>query len=95
MFNSKTMNQQTQTKMIHFSSFKKCKKRFYRRLKNVSEIQVLHLRVQKGQALIDVLDLVHAHFSGVRFAQFFTGNDLQESHQVLSVGQVHEEIVDL
>jgi hypothetical protein len=51
--------------------------------------------MEKGQAFIDVLNLVNTHFSGVRFAQFFTGNDLQESHQVLSVGQVHEEIVDL
>ena len=54
-----------------------------------------YLGVKEREALVDVLNLVHSHFAGVWFAQFLAGNDLQKSHQVLSVGQVHEEIVFL
>jgi hypothetical protein len=51
--------------------------------------------VKEGEALVDVLDLVDAHFSGVRLAQLLAGDDLQQPHQVLAVRQVDEQVVDL
>jgi len=44
--------------------------------------------VEKSEALVDVLDLVDPHFSGVGLAEFLAGNDLQQPHQVLPVGLV-------
>jgi hypothetical protein len=44
--------------------------------------------VEKSEALVDVLDLVDPHFSGVGLAEFLARNDLQQPHQVLPVGLV-------
>ncbi len=47
-----------------------------------------YLGVEKSEALVDVLDLVDPHFSGVGLAELLAGNDLQQPHQVLPVGLV-------
>jgi hypothetical protein len=54
-----------------------------------------HLGVQKGQTLVDVLDLVDPHFPRVGFAQLVAGYDFEQLHQGPSVGEVDKEVLDL
>jgi len=50
---------------------------------------------KKKQALVDVFDLVHSHFSADGFAELFSGNYFQQSHETFSVSQIDEQVVDL
>ena len=51
--------------------------------------------MQECEALVDVLDLVDPHLAGVGLAELLAGDDLQKPHEVLSICEVHEEIIDL
>ena len=62
---------------------------------NVATADSFYLGVEEGKALVDVLDLVHPHLAGVGLAELLPGDDLQKPHEVLPIGKVHEEIIDL
>jgi hypothetical protein len=51
--------------------------------------------VQESQTLVDILNFVHPHLSRVGLAKPLARYDLKQPHEVLAIGQVGKEIVDL
>lgn len=54
-----------------------------------------YLRVQKGQAFVNILYFMYTHAATVWLAQLLTGDDFQQLQKLYTVCQIDEQVVDL